>query len=133
MGTPARGAVYGPMAEVVYDSLQYLSQPDIEAMAVYLKSLPSRAGATQRAPPVSASESSLLTSLWPESGALRRLPWKGRQRDAARLSSAGQQSVDSDDIRGEADTHGAERRIPLWYRGKPDAIRHAAVRAELIG
>jgi mono/diheme cytochrome c family protein len=62
-GTSMRGAVYGPMAEVVYNSLQYLSEPDIEAMAVYLKSLPSRPGAGQAAPPVPAAESSLLTSL----------------------------------------------------------------------
>lgn len=39
-GVSDRGAVYGPMAEVVYDSLQYLSDDDIRAMAVYLKSLP---------------------------------------------------------------------------------------------
>ncbi len=65
-GTSMRGAVYGPMAEVVYDSLQYLSEPDIEAMAVYLKSLPSHAGAAQTAPPVPAAESSLLTSLGKE-------------------------------------------------------------------
>jgi hypothetical protein len=30
------------MAEVVYNSLQYLSDDDAEAMAVYLKSLPRR-------------------------------------------------------------------------------------------
>jgi mono/diheme cytochrome c family protein len=62
-GTSMRGAVYGPMAEVVYNSLQYLSERDIEAMAVYLKSLPSRAGAAQTVPPVPVAESSLLTSL----------------------------------------------------------------------
>ncbi|WP_137957858.1 cytochrome c [Burkholderia sp. 4M9327F10] len=39
-GVSDRGAVYGPMAEVVYDSLQYLSDDDIRAMSVYLKSLP---------------------------------------------------------------------------------------------
>jgi mono/diheme cytochrome c family protein len=39
-GVSARGAVYGPMAEVVYNSLQYLSDADVRAMAVYLKSLP---------------------------------------------------------------------------------------------
>ena len=38
-GVSARGAVYGPMAEVVYDSLQYLNDDDTRAMAVYLKSL----------------------------------------------------------------------------------------------
>jgi mono/diheme cytochrome c family protein len=37
-----RGTVYGPMAEVVYNSLQYLSDEDIQAMAVYLKSLPQK-------------------------------------------------------------------------------------------
>jgi mono/diheme cytochrome c family protein len=64
-GASARGAVYGPMSEVVYDSLQYLNQPDIEAMAVYLKSLPGRAAA-QAASPVPPAESSLLTSLGKE-------------------------------------------------------------------
>ena len=62
-GVSARGAVYGPMAEVVYNSLQYLNDADIRAMAVYLKGL---AGGS---PPASASsripsdESSLLMSL----------------------------------------------------------------------
>jgi mono/diheme cytochrome c family protein len=41
-GASHRGAVYGPMAEVVYNSLQYLSDEDAEAMAVYLKDLPER-------------------------------------------------------------------------------------------
>ena len=44
-GVSRRGAVYGPMAEVVYDSLQYLSDDDVRAMAVYLKSLPQHGGA----------------------------------------------------------------------------------------
>ncbi len=39
-GVSNRGAVYGPMAEVTYNSLQYMSDDDIHAMAVYLKSLP---------------------------------------------------------------------------------------------
>jgi mono/diheme cytochrome c family protein len=34
-----RGAVYGPMAEVTHNSLQYLSDDDATAMSVYLKSL----------------------------------------------------------------------------------------------
>jgi mono/diheme cytochrome c family protein len=62
-GVSNRGAVYGPMAEVVYNSLQYLSDSDIRAMAVYLKSLgegsPPRAAATN----IPTSESSLLLSL----------------------------------------------------------------------
>ncbi len=42
VGTSHRGAVYGPMAEVVYNSLQYLTDEDAHAMAVYLKALPPR-------------------------------------------------------------------------------------------
>jgi mono/diheme cytochrome c family protein len=62
-GVSARGAVYGPMAEVVYNSLQYLTDADIQAMAIYLKSL------AQGRPPAAAtsnvpgSESSLLLTL----------------------------------------------------------------------
>ncbi|MDM0000708.1 cytochrome c [Variovorax sp. J22P240] len=41
-GVSHRGTVYGPMAEVTYNSLQYLSDEDVEAMAVYLKALPQR-------------------------------------------------------------------------------------------
>ena len=41
-GISHRGTVYGPMAEVVYNSLQYLSDEDAEAMAVYLKALAPR-------------------------------------------------------------------------------------------
>ncbi len=42
VGVSHRATVYGPMAEVVYDSLQHLSDADAEAMAVYLKALPQR-------------------------------------------------------------------------------------------
>lgn len=42
-GVCARGVASGPMAEVVYNSLQYLSPVDIRAIAVYLKTLPARA------------------------------------------------------------------------------------------
>ena len=38
-GTSMRGAVYGPMAEVTHNSLQYLTHDDARAMAVYLKTL----------------------------------------------------------------------------------------------
>jgi mono/diheme cytochrome c family protein len=61
-GISNRGVVYGPMADVVYNSLQYLNDEDTRAMAVYLKSI------SQDTPPqpvskISRSESSLLTTL----------------------------------------------------------------------
>jgi mono/diheme cytochrome c family protein len=42
VGVSNRATVYGPMAEVVYNSLQYMTDADAEAMAVYLKALPQR-------------------------------------------------------------------------------------------
>jgi mono/diheme cytochrome c family protein len=39
-GVSPQGAVFGPMADVVGQSLQHLSEGDVGAMAVYLKSLP---------------------------------------------------------------------------------------------
>ncbi|MGI4812920.1 MAG: c-type cytochrome [Janthinobacterium lividum] len=39
-GVSSRGAVFGPMAEVVHNSLQYLSDSDVRAMAVFLQTLP---------------------------------------------------------------------------------------------
>jgi mono/diheme cytochrome c family protein len=62
-GVSMRGVVYGPMAEVVHNSLQYLNDEDTRAMAVYLK------GIAEPSPPPAASsalpttESSLLISL----------------------------------------------------------------------
>lgn len=38
-GSSAKGAVYGPMAEVTHNSLQYLTNDDAACMATYLKSL----------------------------------------------------------------------------------------------
>ncbi|WGS50356.1 cytochrome c [Paraburkholderia sp. D15] len=43
-GISDRGAVYGPMAEVTYHSLQYLNDDDVKAMAGYLKTLPDKSG-----------------------------------------------------------------------------------------
>jgi mono/diheme cytochrome c family protein len=62
-GKSRRGIVYGPMAEVVYNSLQFLSDADTRAMAVYLKSL----GQGNPPPPATTTaqkaEGSLLLTL----------------------------------------------------------------------
>jgi mono/diheme cytochrome c family protein len=62
-GVSNRGAVYGPMADVVYNSLQYLSDDDTRAMAVYLKGLAQGSSPDKPAPPLPSAESSLLLSL----------------------------------------------------------------------
>jgi mono/diheme cytochrome c family protein len=61
-GVSARGAVYGPMAEVVYNSLQYLTDADTRAMAIYLKSL-SQPIPQAPASKVPTAENRLLLSL----------------------------------------------------------------------
>lgn len=47
-GVSMRGAVSGPMAEVVRESLQHLSTQEVQAMAVYLQSLPQGGPESQR-------------------------------------------------------------------------------------
>jgi mono/diheme cytochrome c family protein len=61
-GVSHRGAVYGPMAEVTYDSLQYLNDADVRAMAVYLKSLSQGSPLAPEISGMPAPESSLLMS-----------------------------------------------------------------------
>jgi len=62
-GASRRGAVYGPMAEVTYDSLQHMTDADARAMAVYLKSLAAHGGPGAPASSMPAAESSLLLRL----------------------------------------------------------------------
>ncbi len=58
-----RGIVYGPMAEVVYNSLQYLADADTRAMAVYLKSLGQGSPPPATTTTAPQAESSLLLTL----------------------------------------------------------------------
>jgi len=51
VGVSLRATVYGPMAEVVYNSLQYMTDEDAEAMAIYLRTLAPK----DSSPPVPSS------------------------------------------------------------------------------
>jgi mono/diheme cytochrome c family protein len=62
-GISKRGAVYGPMADVVFNSLQYMTDADSRAMAVYLKSPAQRQAPGGPQPVTSAAEDSLLVQL----------------------------------------------------------------------
>lgn len=55
-GKSAHGATFGPMAEVVFNSLQYLNNGDLRAIAVYLKSLPQRSGQEQESSGLTKAE-----------------------------------------------------------------------------
>jgi mono/diheme cytochrome c family protein len=62
-GVSRRGAVYGPMSEVVNNSLQYLTKDDIRAMSVYLKSLSQLNKLDPEVSMVPTAENSLLMRL----------------------------------------------------------------------
>lgn len=62
-GRSARGTAYGPMAEVVQDSLQYLSDEDLHAIATYLMDQPQRSDAkAQRGIKVPATQDANLVA-----------------------------------------------------------------------
>ncbi|GAA0769393.1 cytochrome c [Ideonella azotifigens] len=54
-GVAPQGMATGPMAEVVYRSTQYLSAPDLQAMAGYLQALPQEAADHRPAPAAEAT------------------------------------------------------------------------------
>ncbi|HEY0203419.1 MAG TPA: cytochrome c [Acetobacteraceae bacterium] len=62
-GVSHRGAVYGPMAEVVYNSLQHMTDADTRALSVYLKSLAEGSPPAPQPRVVRAEEGSLLMRL----------------------------------------------------------------------
>ena len=70
-GVSARGAVFGPMSQVVHDSLQHLTDADARAMAVYLKSLAGASSAASSEPPASSRMTdSQLRASYENGGAL---------------------------------------------------------------
>lgn len=56
-GVAPRGAVSGPMAEVVFQSTQYWTEDDLRAMVVYLQALPQR---TSPAPQAGVTPASVM-------------------------------------------------------------------------
>jgi mono/diheme cytochrome c family protein len=68
-GTSRHGAVYGPMAEVVHNSLQYLNDSDVKAMAVYLKTLPERQKSSAEVP---SGANQVTASVLAKGGAIYR-------------------------------------------------------------
>ena len=83
------------MAEVVYNSLQYLSDGDIRAMAVYLKSLAEGSPPSAAATSIPTAESSLLLSLGKTvyDSQMRELPWRGWVGQAAAISASRGKSI----------------------------------------
>ncbi|QJE02972.1 cytochrome c [Massilia forsythiae] len=92
-GVSAHGAVSGPMAEVVGDSLQYLSAADLHAMAAYLRTVPAAPAAPMPAP--------------------TRAPSDAVSQAGARLYDRHCAACHGGDGRGATDTNGAPAYPPL--------------------
>lgn len=54
-GRSAHASALGPMAEIVFDSLQFVGDDDLRAMAVFLRSLPEEASSTRAQSPPDAA------------------------------------------------------------------------------
>ena len=135
-GVSARGAVYGPMAEVIYNSLQYLTDADIRAMAVYLKSLAqgSAAGAP-RPRHIPSDESSLLMRWARRSTTISARVCHGAEglgKPPNYPPLAGNQSIEMSSAVNPIRMvlNGG---YPPGHRRQSDALWHAAVRAVPIG
>ena len=130
-GVSHRGAVYGPMAEVTYNSLQYLNDADVRAMAVYLKSLGQgarRARGLRRFP---AAESSLLMSFGQTVYATHCASChgdggEGMPPDYPPLASNQSIQMESSVNPVRMVLNGG---YPARHGQQPDALRHAALRA----
>src|SRR5690606_37766733 len=62
-GTSRRGVVTGPMAEVVFHSLQHLDDADIAAMVTYIRTLPGGERAGRRGAQFVTPQAERLTAL----------------------------------------------------------------------
>ena len=134
-GISKRGAVYGPMADVTYNSLQYMTEADTRAMAVYLKSLAEHSVPDAPRSTTSAQESSLLLRLGQTIYADKCASCHGDkgQGKLSALSAARRQSIDRDVVGRQSDPHGPQWRLSAGHGGQSDAARNAAVRPIALG
>ena len=127
-GVSHRGTTYGPMAEVVYNSLQYLTDEDVKAMAVYLKALPQRDSEA-----LPTSQARLVDPNVMETGrkvyAAQCAMCHGNEGKGspAGLPSPRRQPVHHHVDARQRHTHGAQRRLPAGNQEESEAARHAAV------
>ncbi len=130
-GVAPGASVTGPMAEVVAQSLQYLNQDDLGAMAAYLKSLPAApAGERPAAPRPSEPEMQAGAKLFGQHCA--SLPRRARRRQGTVSGPERQPRADAGRT-GERDPRRAERRLRARHRRQPAALRHAALRPRAAG
>jgi mono/diheme cytochrome c family protein len=129
-GISKRGAVYGPMAEVTYNSLQYMTEADTRAMAVRRGFGAGRAASDhlggRKQPAAPARPDHLRRQV-------RQLSRRQGPGKAARLSPARQQSIHRNVVGGESGADGSQWRLSAGDNIQSDAAWHAAVRPIAFG
>jgi hypothetical protein len=133
-GISKRGAVYGPMADVTYNSLQYMTEDDTRAMAVYLKSLAEHSVPDAPRPRHPRRKAACCCgSVRPSTPTMRQLSRRqGTGKDSA-LSAARRQSIDPDVLGRQSDPDGAQWRLSAGHGRQSDASRNAALRPIALG
>src|SRR3984957_19301032 len=134
-GVSAHGAVYGPMADVVYNSLQYLTDADVQAMAVYLKSLAQPRRPAAPTSNIPGFESSLLVALgktvYDNQCAVCHGP-QGLGKPPNFPPLANNQSIQMESAVNPIRMV-IERRLSARFVRQPHALWHAAIRAVSVG
>ena len=132
-GVSTRGAVYGPMAEVVYNSLQYLNDGDTRAMAIYLKSLAQGTSPEKPSKPLPSAESSLLLSLGKQIYDRECASCHGAVDSACRrIIRCSPATSRSRWFSRQRDPDGAQWRLSAGHGGQSDALWHAAFCAPAV-
>ncbi len=135
-GVSQRGAVYGPMAEVVHNSLQYMTDDDIHSMAVYLKSLPQNV--RRRKTCSSRPRSSSVRSCCPRARRSTRSSAPSATRPmVSAIRRAFPPLANNQSIQMPSAVNPIRMVLNGGYppstAGNPRAARHAAVRAAPVG
>ena len=126
-GVAPRATVFGPMAEVVRNSLQYLNDADIDAMAGYLNTLP---GAPEKTD-YERDKSQAAIDYRNEGKKIYDkhcvdCHGRGRCRPATWLSAAGRQPRADHAGSGQSDPHRPQWRLCTGHGGQSPPLRHAA-------
>ena len=120
VGVSHRGTVYGPMAEVVYNSLQYLTDEDVDGDGGLPEGAAASATPSRRRPARRGSSSPSVMETGPQGlrDAVRDVPRRRRQGPPAAVSAARRQPVDHDVVAGQLDPHGAQRRLSAGHAAR---------------
>ena len=125
-GTSPQGSVLGPMAEVVWRSLQYLDPDDLRAIAVFLQALPQDTTPPPVPAPAGAAVMAQGRRIYEK--LCVRMPWRAGSGRRRCLPASGRQPQRDDAGLDQRRARHRRGRLCPCHRGQPPALRHAALR-----